>query len=67
MLIKNSDGASNSTSGIFCWWILSPTYTIQLNFLTIATTGDAQDFGDLTVAKAMAGDIFINSICNYFW
>ena len=47
--------ASNSTRGIFAGgYNPSPTLTYynEIDFITTATTGNAQDFGDLTVARA---------------
>ena len=42
-------GASSSTRGLFLGG--NPDRT-AIEFVTIATTGDAQDFGDLTVGKS---------------
>ena len=47
--------ASNSTRGIFAGgYNPSPTLTYynEIDFITTATTGNSQDFGDLTVARA---------------
>ena len=47
-------GASSSTRGVFAGGSNSDTNVIQ--YITIATTGNAQDFGDLAApTAAMAG------------
>ena len=42
--------ASNSTRGIFAGGN-SPTALRDMQFITIATTGNAQDFGDLSIGR----------------
>ena len=57
-------GASSSTRGlIFGGLSGSDPYTYHniIDFVTIATTGNAQDFGDLTTATLMAGSACANS------
>ena len=47
-------GASSKTRGLFCGGYQYPGSVIQKNevdFVTIATTGNAQDFGDLTTNR----------------
>ena len=41
---------SNSTRGI-CWWIHSNLYIKNIEYITIATLGDAVDFGNLTASR----------------
>ena len=43
-------GISNSTRGIFAGGI-APTATTKMDYVTIASNQDAQDFGDLSVAR----------------
>ena len=47
-------GASNSTRAIFGGGNSgsSPNFQNVIDYITIASTGDATDFGDLTVARA---------------
>jgi hypothetical protein len=47
-------GCSNSTRGLFGGGS-QPATTNVIGFVTIATTGNAQDFGDLTVARGEFG------------
>ena len=47
------DAAGNSIRGIFSGGV-NPSYTNAIEFLTIATLGNATDFGDLTLAKAQS-------------
>ena len=42
---------SNSTRGLFGSGFESPASVNTIDFITIASTGNAQDFGDLTVAR----------------
>ena len=48
---------SNNVRGVFCAGRISPANINVLQFITIASTGDAQDFGDLLEVKegAMTG------------
>ena len=52
-------GYSNGRRGIFAMGY--PTYSGQLTFITIATTGDANEFGSLTSPPAVADSGGINS------
>ena len=45
---------SNSTRGLFAGGA-SPNKTNVISFVTIASTGNATDFGDLTVARDRLG------------
>ena len=51
--VKRSAGANaaNQTRGCFGWWIhqSSPFDINIIDFVEIASWGDAQDFGDLTI------------------
>ena len=42
-------GTSDGTRGIF----VGGAYTNTIQYVNIASTGDAADFGDLTIAKAL--------------
>ena len=47
----NSSGMSNKTRGVrFAGGVVSGSYTNSIDFITIATLGDAQDFGDIGTA-----------------
>jgi len=51
---QGTGGCSSSTRGLFGGGYgsaLSPTVTNFIDYVTIATTGNATDFGDLTVAR----------------
>ena len=48
---KSLAGTSDNTRGIFAGGYISPATTNVMNFVTIATTGDAADFGDLSTAR----------------
>ena len=51
-------GASTQTRGVFLWWINGhpDTYQIpQIDFIKIAITGNAQDFGDLSFGRSKFG------------
>ena len=51
-------GASSPTRGLFCGgYHPSPSLTCRntIQFVTIATTGNAQDFGDMTTVRAHGG------------
>ena len=45
------NGTSNSVRGVFAGG-LSPTYRDTIDFVTIASTGNASDFGNLASARA---------------
>ena len=51
--LMGGPGASNATRGMFGAgnYAASPTITAQVQYIEIATTGNAADFGDLTVAR----------------
>ena len=55
--------------GIIGWW--SPWYNNAIEFITISTLGNSQDFGDLTVAGAIHGkdQVFKNEnvICRWIY
>ena len=42
---------SNSIRGVFAGGRVSPANQVTIDYITIATTGDAADFGDLTAVK----------------
>ena len=44
--------ASNSTRGIFAGGYNPSAYVNTIDFITIATTGNASDFGDITSTRA---------------
>ena len=55
-----SSGGSNSTRGFIIGGNSpspSPTKINNISFITIATLGDAQDFGDLTLARSAAAAV----------
>ena len=55
-----SSGGSNSTRGFIIGGQSpspSPTKINNISFITIATLGDAQDFGDLTLARSAAAAV----------
>ena len=43
-------GCASSIRGVFCGGSGTPTVTNIIQYVTIATTGNAIDFGDLTAA-----------------
>jgi len=49
---KSSDGVSNNIRGVFMGG--ENPDTNQIEFITIGTTGNGTDFGDLTVARGFA-------------
>ena len=60
---ERREGCASSTRGLFCGGFRSPAPTTAYNnieFITIASTGDAQDFGDLT-SNSRAGATLSNS------
>ena len=52
MCIRDRDGCSNKTRAAMCGGS-SPTYLNLIDFVTLATTGDATEFGDLSQGKIM--------------
>ena len=48
----NGGGTSNGTRGIFGGGA-GAAYTNTIQYITISTTGNAEDFGDLTVARIL--------------
>ena len=42
-----ANGLSNSIRGIFGGGSISPNYSNTIDYVTIQSTGNAQDFGDL--------------------
>ena len=48
---SNRSQVNSSTRGLIGGGYISPTGTNNIEFLTIATTGDSQDFGDLTQGR----------------
>ena len=78
---EQNGGMCNSTRGIFCISVTVPAYSRSnaIEFVTIMTKGDTQEFGDLTVPRYGAGThanatrgIFVtgyqapqNTICNH--
>jgi hypothetical protein len=55
--IWNSTACSNSTRGLFSTFVDGGTGVVLNNivYITIATTGNSTDFGDLTVARSQGG------------
>ena len=54
----NRAGVTNTIRGVFAGGLnpgLSPTRTNTIDFVTIASTGNAADFGDLTVSRRASG------------
>ena len=46
-------GFFKSNSRIICWWIMHHQVAQNtIDFITIATAGNAQDFGDLTSTRS---------------
>ena len=55
---ENRTGVTNTTRGVFAGGLnpgLSSTRTNTIDFVIIASTGDAADFGDLTVSRRASG------------
>ena len=55
---ENRTGVTNTTRGVFAGGLnpgITPTRTNIMDFVIIASTGDAQDFGDLTVSRRASG------------
>ena len=48
---SSGSGVSNSIRAVRCAGYVSPTGTNRIDYVTIATTGNASDFGDVTVAR----------------
>ena len=45
-----------------CWWIRSvPNYYANIDYITISTTGNGQDFGDLNQGRSQFACCFSNS------
>ena len=55
-------GSGNNTRGIYLGGG-NPGNTNTIEFITIATAGNAQDFGDATAAKSESGFIGITDSC----
>ena len=53
----NRSAVNSSTRGLIAGGYISPTGTNNIEFLTIATTGDSQDFGDLTAGRGNLGGL----------
>ena len=54
----NRTGVTNTIRGVFAGGLnpgLSPTRSNTIDFVIIASTGDAQDFGDLTITRRASG------------
>ena len=47
----NRSAINSPTRGVFGGGYISPTGTNNIEFVTIATTGNSQDFGDLTAGR----------------
>ena len=52
---ESLSGAANLTRGLFFGGMRSGGYRAQIDYITIATGGTANDFGDLTVSRAYSG------------
>ena len=59
-------GVSNYARGVFGSSNVSGTSN-QMDYITIATTGNATDFGDLTVARSNAGGVSGNWIIKFLY
>ena len=60
--------AGTGTRGLFGLGFISPTGTNQMNFVTVQTLGNTQDFGDLMIGtKKFRLCIIINSWCHLCW
>jgi|TARA_B100000085_G_scaffold61616_1_gene54473 hypothetical protein len=48
-----SDGTGNTTRGVFCGGYVGSTFTTvdEIDYVTVSTTGNAQDFGNLTTGS----------------
>ena len=59
---------SNATRGIISGGDAGDAANNVIQFVTIATTGNAIDFGDLTMFLLLVvGATLINSICSPWW
>ena len=47
----NRSQVNSPTRGLIAGGYISPTGTDNIEYVTIATTGDSQDFGDLTQGR----------------
>ena len=64
--IRRCGGLSNSTRGLFAGGESTGSTTNIISFVTIATTGDAQDFGDLSAAVTQADNGASSSVRGVF-
>ena len=48
---RNLHGGGNQTRGLMCGGLTDPSYKDEIDFVTIASAGDAVDFGNLTQAR----------------
>jgi hypothetical protein len=58
----NPTGCSNATRGLIFIGITSSSYSNIINYITIASEGNAADFGDLSVQSQYAGAACASSI-----
>ena len=63
--VANSAVSASSARGVFGGGI-APSYINTLVYITISTAGDAQDFGDLTVARGEFAGSFASSTRGVF-
>ena len=64
--IRRCGGLSNSTRGLFAGGESTGAQSNIISFVTIATTGDAQDFGDLSAAVSQADNGASSSVRGVF-
>ena len=64
--IRRCGGLSNSTRGLFAGGESTGSQTNIISFITMATTGDAQDFGDLSAAVSQADNGASSSVRGVF-
>ena len=60
-------GCSSPTRGVFNFGYVSPGRVNNIEFVTIATTGNSQDFGDLTTPRNGTGALSNSSKGNMGW
>ena len=64
--IRRCGGLSNATRGLFAGGESTGAQSNIISFVTIATTGDAQDFGDLSAAVSQADNGASSSVRGVF-
>ena len=64
--IRRCGGLSNATRGLFAGGESTGAQSNIISFVTMATTGDAQDFGDLSAAVSQADNGASSSVRGVF-